>query len=72
MLKILVEKGVPLIFVEGITLAKGDFEVIMPINSKLYIDYALKKVNYYKTKDDICPNANNAAQLKVSTIIYMK
>ena len=72
MLKILVEKGVPLIFVEGITLAKGDFEVIMPINSKLYIDYALKKVNYYKTKDDICPNANSAAELKVSTIIYMK
>jgi hypothetical protein len=72
MLKIIVEKGVPLIFVEGITLAKGDFEVIMPIHSKLYIDYALKKVNYYKTKDDICPSINNDNQLKVSTIIYMK
>ena len=46
----------PLIFVEGITLADKDFEVIIPMNSILYINNPLKIVRYYKNKDDlICP-----------------
>ena len=71
-LKIIVEKGLPLIFVEGITLAKGDYEVIMPIHSTLYIDYALKKINYYKTRDDICPTINNDNTINMTTVIFMK
>jgi hypothetical protein len=70
-LKIIVEKGMPLIFVEGITLAKGDFEVIMPINSTLYIDYALKKIAYYKTNDDICPSKDSNNNINLTTVIYM-
>jgi hypothetical protein len=70
-LKIIVEKGLPLIFVEGITLAKGDFEVIMPINSTLYIDYALKKIDYYKTRDDICPSKDINNKINMTTVIYM-
>jgi hypothetical protein len=61
----------PLIFVEGITLAKGDFEVIMPINSTLYIDYALKKIDYYKTHDDICPSKDINNKINMTTVIYM-
>ena len=71
-LKIIVEKGQPLIYVEGITLAKGDYEVIMPIHSTLYIDYALKKVGYYKTKDELCPVINDDNSINMTTVIYMK
>jgi len=70
-LKIIVEKGMPLIFVEGITLAKGDFEVIMPINSTLYIDYALKQIDYYKTHDDICPSKDSNNKINMTTVIYI-
>ena len=71
MLKIIVEEGMSLIFVEGITLAKGDFEVIIPINSTMYIDYALKKVSYYKKQEDICPTKNSENNINITTVIYM-
>ena len=57
LLKININKGVPLIFVEGITLAENDFEVILPINSFLYLKYPCKEVFYYSKKDNlICPS----------------
>ncbi len=71
MLKIIVDENLPLIFVEGITLAKGDFEVIIPLNSVLYIDYALKKVNYYKNSNEIiCPNMDTTSIVNLTTVIY--
>jgi hypothetical protein len=70
MLKIIVYENLPLIFVEGLSLARGDFEVIIPINATLYIDYAMKKINYYKnTNDIVCPDAN-AEVVNVSTVLY--
>jgi hypothetical protein len=70
MLKIIVDENLPLIFVEGLSLARGDFEVIIPINATLYIDYAMKKINYYKNANDIvCPDAN-AEVVNVSTVLY--
>lgn len=71
MIKIIVDENLPLIFVEGITLAKGDFEVIIPLNSVLYIDYALKKVNYYKNSNEIiCPSMDTTNILNLTTVIY--
>jgi hypothetical protein len=70
MLKIIVDENLPLIFVEGVSLARGDFEVIIPINATLYIDYAMKKINYYKnTNDIICPDVN-ADIVNMSTVLY--
>lgn len=70
MLKIIVDQNLPLIFVEGISLARGDFEVLIPMDATLYIDYATKKINYYKNGNDlICPDID-ADVVNVSTILY--
>lgn len=64
-IKINVNVGMPIIFVEGITLAEKDFEVIIPINAIFYVKNPFKEVKYYKKKDDLlCPDEN-------STIINM-
>jgi hypothetical protein len=52
--------GTPIIFVEGISLAKGDIEVILPNNTKILLsDKKIKKYLYSNnnkiTKDIICP-----------------
>jgi hypothetical protein len=71
--KIIVNIGLPLIFVEGISLAPNDFEVIIPINSIFYIDNALQEINYFYDRDKnkiLCYDENEKNILKVSTIIY--
>ena len=55
-----INSGVPIIFVEGISLAKGDMEVIVPNNTVLVLsDINIKKYLYSNdnkiTKDIICP-----------------
>lgn len=55
-----IEIGTPIIFVEGISLAKGDMEVIVPNNTVLVLsDINIKKYLYSNdnklTKDIICP-----------------
>lgn len=58
--KINVNIGLSLIFVEGITLAEKDFEVIIPINAIFLIKHNFKKVPFYKKKDNIiCPDEDN-------------
>jgi len=59
-IKIDVNKGNRLIYVEGITLSENDYEIIIPINSYLYLKKSLLDVPYYKKKDDlICPQEND-------------
>jgi len=54
-----INKGVPLIFLEGISLAKGDMEVLIPNNTTLKINEVIDKYLYDSyntfTKDIICP-----------------
>lgn len=58
-IKINVNIGMPIIFVEGITLAEKDFEVIIPINAIFYVKHPFKEVKYYKKKEDLlCPDEN--------------
>jgi hypothetical protein len=71
MLKIIVDKGLPVIFLEGITLSSKEYEVILPINATLFIDHAKKKVNYFKRKDNIiCPDSEYADVVNLTTIMY--
>jgi hypothetical protein len=59
-LKINVNIGLPLIFVEGITLAENDFEIIIPINSIFFVNKPPTIIPFYKKKDFlICPNEDN-------------
>jgi hypothetical protein len=59
-LKINVNIGMPLIFVEGITLAENDFEIIIPINSIFFVNKPSTVIPFYKNKDFlICPNEEN-------------
>jgi hypothetical protein len=67
-LKINVPKGMSLIFVEGITLAENDFEVIIPINSIFLVKKTFHIIPFYKKKEDIiCPDEDyipvNVAEL---------
>ena len=56
-LKINVPKGMSLIFVEGITLAENDFEVIIPLNSIFYVKKQFHIIPFYKKKENIiCPD----------------
>ena len=56
-LKINVPKGMSLIFVEGITLAENDFEVIIPLNSIFLVKKTFHIIPFYKKKEDIiCPD----------------
>ena len=58
-MKINVNIGMPLIFVEGITLAEKDFEIIIPLNAIFLLKHPFKQVNYYKNKEDLlCPDEN--------------
>jgi hypothetical protein len=54
-----IKPGVPLIFLEGISLAKGDMEVLIPNNTILKINDVIDKYLYDSyntfTKDIICP-----------------
>ena len=55
-----INSGVPIIFVEGISLAKGDMEVIVPNNTVIVLsDINIKKYLYSNdnkiSKDIICP-----------------
>jgi hypothetical protein len=52
------------IFMELITLNNYEFEILLPINSKLYIDYPFRKMILYNTTNErnldyICDNENN-------------
>ncbi len=46
-IKINVNNGMPMIFVEGITLAEKDFEVIIPMNAIFLLKIHLKKKMIY-------------------------
>lgn len=66
--EIIVESNVSIIFLEPITLHNNEFEFLLPINSLFYIDYALKKINYYYSKEyTICKNQSNSI-INVTTI----
>ncbi len=71
MLKVIVDKGLPIIFLEGITISPKEFEVILPINATLYIDHAKKPINFFRKKDTvICPNVDNDDVVNMTTIMY--
>ena len=70
-IKIIVNKGLPLIFLQGISFCRDKYEVIIPNNSTLYIDYAMKKINYYKDKNNIiCPDENKSIIVNMTNVIY--
>jgi hypothetical protein len=70
-LKINVNIGLPIIFVEGITLAEKDFEVIIPINSIFLLKKSAKKVHFYKKKDNIiCPD-EDTTPLNIIELSYI-
>jgi len=52
--EIKIEKGTPVIFLAGISFFKNEMEVLLPIDTTLYIDYASKKVKYYENKRILC------------------
>lgn len=52
--EIAIEEGVPVIFIQGISYIKGEIEILLPINSTFYIEYALKKDTYYRDTNEIC------------------
>ena len=70
-LKINVPKGMPLIFVEGITLAENDFEVIIPLNSIFYVKKISHIVPFYKNKENIiCPDEDNTP-INITELSYI-
>jgi hypothetical protein len=69
-LKINVNIGMPLIFVEGITLAEKDFEVIIPINAIFFIKNKFKQVPFYKNKNNICPD-EDILPINIMELLYI-
>jgi len=68
-LKIDINKGNRLIFLEGITLSEKDFEIIIPINSYLYLKKSLNDVPFYKKKDNlICPEETD---IKINLLEFL-
>lgn len=70
--EIKIEKGLPVIFLNGISFISEEFEVLLPINSTFYIDYALKIENYYYNKNLICNDSKNIKEIKITSLVYIK
>ncbi len=70
--EIKIEKGLPVIFLNGISFINQEFEVLLPINSTFYIDYALKIENYYHNKNLICNDSKNIKEIKITSLVYIK
>lgn len=72
--EIKIEKGCPLIFLEGISLAKGEYEILLPMNSKFYIDYAVKKGFFYTNPNVICDiktGNRNGEEIIITSLVYI-
>jgi len=52
--EIAIEPNVPIIFMQSISYVKNEFEVLLPINSTFFIEYALKKRTLFTDKSLIC------------------
>jgi hypothetical protein len=73
--EIKIEKGMPVIFIDSISLHKGEYEVLIPINASFYIDYALKKVKYYKDKTGILCNdkvGSLSREFNITSLVHFK
>jgi hypothetical protein len=70
--EIKIEKGLPVIFLNGITFITEEFEILLPINSTFYIDYALKTENYYHNKNLICNENKDSIEIKMTSLVYIK
>lgn len=71
--EIKIEKGMPVIFIDSISFHKGENEILLPINSSFYIDYALKKIRYYKDKTGIiCYDKSNSLsrEFNITSLVY--
>jgi len=72
--EITVKKGIPVIFMDPISLIKGEMEFILPINSIFYIDYGVKITRYYDYhyNNFICYDEidrYNYKELKITSVI---
>jgi len=54
--EIKIDKGVKAIFLAGISFFKDEMEVLLPINTTFYIDYANMKKKFYNDKTILCDN----------------
>jgi len=54
--EIKIDKGVKVIFLAGISFYKEEMEVLLPINTTFYIDYANMKKKFYNDKTILCDN----------------
>jgi hypothetical protein len=70
--EIKIEKGLPVIFLNGISFISNEFEILLPINSTFYIDYALKIETYYNNKNLICNENKNSKEIKMTSLVYIK
>lgn len=70
--EIKINKNVPVLFIGGISIIPNKMTVLLPIKSKLYIDYAHKKVKYHKNKELICYDKANKDSFEISmtSLIY--
>lgn len=74
--EIKLEKGVPVIFLEGITFHPLEYEVLLPIGAKLFIDYANKKQKYYMNMNLICEDKDrrdsNTININMTSLVYFE
>jgi len=71
--EIKIEKGMPVIFIDSISLHKGENEILLPFNSSFYIDYALKKIRYYKDKTGIIcydKSSSHSREFNITSLVY--
>lgn len=66
--EISIEEGVPVIFMNGISFYKNEFEILLPINSTFYVNYARKEFYDFKNKATLCylPEDNSSIGTMVS------
>ena len=67
--EIIVEKGLPMIFMEGITINKGEYEFILPPHALLYIDHPYEFKNIY-TNIDNCPDRTQ--YINITKLYFVK
>ena len=74
--EIKLEKGVPVIFLEGITFHPLEYEVLLPIGAKLFIDYANKKQKYYMNMNLICEDKDrrdsSSININMTSLVYFE
>ena len=70
--EIKIEKGLPVIFMEGITLFKGEYEVLLPINATFFIDYANKIIKHNNmNKSFICIENEQTDNINITSLVYI-